>query len=155
MPVVLPLQWSDLVKLAILHLRAEYSALDAHIDAVVDVLPKWARSDEVRVGLGEALSNAIVHGALRVPPREEEDFERFLDDLLAAEARAAGATITVAVLAVGKRLLFAVADGGPGFDWKRARRRDRRGLGILDRAFAGVSWNARGNVLLASVERPS
>jgi hypothetical protein len=111
----------------------------------------------VRAAIGEALLNAVVYGALRVPsrdPADTGDVLRFVDAIGAAEAREANDDVTVTVehAADGDEWSVVVRDPGPGFDVQSVASRGHddlatsgRGLQIMRAATESLSWNQVGN----------
>lgn len=138
------------MEIALLPLQASYSAIPEHVQAIVATLPVWARRAATRVGLAEALGNAIVHGTLRLTPRDETtDLERWLDDLV--EADVSDRELLVLVHAEDEVATIVISDRGPGFDWRAASPKPQHGLGIMNETFDEVAWNARGNVVALRV----
>jgi anti-sigma regulatory factor (Ser/Thr protein kinase) len=122
------------------HSRAEEYAL-----RIEKTLPPELQRADVRVGLVEALTNAILHGAFGIR-REGEDIEMYLDAIDHAERTRAGRTVIgVTVCACDEGVDVIVNDFGPGFDWQRALPRSGRGLSILHEVFDDVRWNPGGN----------
>ncbi len=120
--------------------RASYGGVDGVADELLEALPAGERTERVRIGVIEALANAILHGSLRVAPRGElDDLPAFLDAM--AEHESAEVTLWAGV---GERVI-AIYDGGPGFDWRSALRRPGRGLAIMKHVFGDVEWNEAGN----------
>lgn len=131
------------------HSRAEEYAL-----RVERALPAELQRPDVRAGLVEALTNAILHGAFGIR-LESDNMEHYFDAIERAEQELAGTTVIgVTVCASEGRADVIVNDFGEGFDWRRARASRGRGLGILHEVFEAVSWNPGGNcVRLTITER--
>jgi anti-sigma regulatory factor (Ser/Thr protein kinase) len=128
------------------HSRAEEYAL-----RIEQALPPKLQRLEVRAGLVEALTNAILHGAFGIR-RENEDIEVYLDAIEQAERQHAGKTVIgVTVAASEDRADVTVNDFGQGFDWRRAMKRSGRGLSILYEVFDSVRWNAGGNCVRLTI----
>jgi anti-sigma regulatory factor (Ser/Thr protein kinase) len=122
---------------------ASYAGVDRIADRLLDALPEEERTARVRIGVVEALANAILHGALRVPERGGlDDLPEFLESM----DRYDSAEVTLWA-GVGARVI-AIYDGGPGFDWRSALRRPGRGLSIMRHVFGAVEWNDAGNCVL-------
>ncbi|MCK6591533.1 MAG: hypothetical protein L6Q76_28605, partial [Polyangiaceae bacterium] len=97
------------------HSRAEEYAL-----RIEQALPPKLQRLDVRAGLVEALTNAILHGAFGIR-RENEDIERYLDAIDEAEKQHAGTSVIgVTVSASDDKADVTVNDFGQGFDWRRA-----------------------------------
>lgn len=138
------------MEIALLPLSASYDAIPEHVQSIVAMLPLWARRPTTRVGLSEALGNAIVHGTLRLTPRDDDgDLEGWFDRLL--EADPAGHELLVLVHSEDSTATIVISDRGPGFDWRSAEPRPHRGLGIMSAAFDDVAWNTAGNVVALRV----
>lgn len=128
------------------HSRAEEYAM-----RIERALPPELQRPDVRVGLVEALTNAILHGAFGIQ-RETEDVEPYLDAIDAAERTRAGRTVIgVTVWSGQKGVDVVVNDFGPGFDWRRALMKSGRGLSILHEVFDDVRWNAGGNCVRLTI----
>jgi anti-sigma regulatory factor (Ser/Thr protein kinase) len=128
------------------HSRAEEYAL-----CVEQALPRELQRPDVRAGLVEALTNAILHGAFGIR-HEGDDMERYLDAIERAELELAGTTVIgVTVCAGDGRADVIVNDFGEGFDWQRVRAGRGRGLGILHEVFDAVSWNPGGNCVRLTI----
>lgn len=128
-------------------LRARYSEVERVAATLVEALPEALRTDSIGVGLVEALSNAIVHGALQLPARgaDADELERYLDAL----ERVDEAPVTLwASVGEGRICIY---DGGPGFDWRSEGRGPDCGLAIIRRVFEEVQWNEAGNLLNLTV----
>jgi hypothetical protein len=129
---------------------AKYDSLGIYtflVDRAVRVAP---RREELRVGLTEALSNAVLHGALGVSSelREKNDFEGFSAHVSEREATTdPNLRIDVVLRTTDEGVEIAITDPGRGFDWANQRIRPSRGLALLFQSFDRVEWNATGNVL--------
>lgn len=126
---------------------ARYDRLEEAADAVIATLPESARRPEVHFGLAEALANAILHGALGLPPRDDADDPIALFDAIeAAQARAGSLTIEVRLH--GRPIgALVIEDPGVGFDWSKALARPGHGLSIMKAVFADVRFLGAGNVV--------
>lgn len=141
-------------------LRARYSEVDQLAGRLLEALPEVERSERVRLGLAEALANAILHGALRIRRyvgvgRDEhgEGLEGPRADGLGATPDASGVTLWAGV---GDGAV-SIYDGGPGFDWRAAMRCPGRGLALMRHVFDDVQWNEAGNcvrLVIASEQAP-
>jgi len=128
------------------HSRAEEYAL-----RIEQALPPKLQRLDVRAGLVEALTNAILHGAFGIK-RETEDIEMYLDAIEEAEKQHAGTTVIgVTVMTSDDKADVTVNDFGQGFDWRRAMKRSGRGLSILYEVFDSVHWNAGGNCVRLTI----
>ena len=99
----------------------------------------------LRVVLMESLSNAILHGALKLPGASA-----LADRMaLAEQARTlSGAPVALrAGWTEGGSIVVEVEDAGDGFDWRRAAKRPGRGLSIVRALCERVEWNERGNLI--------
>jgi len=136
---------------------ARPSRIGAYAERILCDLPRSLFEAELELCLCEALSNAIVHGALRLPahPTELEDLVAYLGRLEEAEARLTDPpNVLVRVTAGCEAAEITVLDPGEGFDWRPRLHADgRRGIGILERCTADVRWNERGNCLWMRYER--
>jgi anti-sigma regulatory factor (Ser/Thr protein kinase) len=105
----------------------------------------------VHLGVREALTNAIVHGALRIPTREDglTGLTAHLDAVETTEVPSGSIEVVVSA----ERGSIAIGDPGAGFDWRRVPARRGHGLAVLHAVFAHVSWNARGNEVRLLVGR--
>jgi anti-sigma regulatory factor (Ser/Thr protein kinase) len=122
--------------------RASYAGVDRLADQLLEALPEEERTARVRIGVVEALANAILHGALRVPARGDlDELPAFLESMDRYES----AEVTLWA-GVGDRVIE-VYDGGPGFDWRVALRRPGRGLSIMRHVFGSLEWNEVGNAV--------
>jgi anti-sigma regulatory factor (Ser/Thr protein kinase) len=139
-----------------LSLPAKYSSLWTYVGWIEARLPGWACSELVRVGIAEALSNAIIHGALEVDGslRDAGEMLAWLESLDAAEQRDTAATICVSLAVRANAVHLCVDGGGRGFDWRNAERRVGRGLSIIHAAFDHVRWNDSGTALFVTVCKP-
>jgi hypothetical protein len=126
---------------------ARYDRLEETADAVIATLPESARRPEVHVGLAEALANAILHGALGLPSRDDaSDPLAIYDAIEAAQARADGLTIEVHLHGRPVGALV-IEDPGVGFDWSTACARPGHGLSMMRAAFADVQYLGAGNLV--------
>ena len=123
-------------------LRARHGDVPRHADVLEQALPADVRSDLVRVGLVEALTNAIVHGALGVATRD--DLEAFLVAIEAAEA-SHDCVVHAEVHQAPFEIAVVISDQGEGFDWRAASPERGHGLAIVEEIFECVSWNEVGN----------
>jgi anti-sigma regulatory factor (Ser/Thr protein kinase) len=123
----------------------------SYAEWILEALPPWARTDEVRFGVSEALSNAIVHGALRVPARRDggTGLAEHLDAV--DQAPASLAFIDVVVHPDGPSI--SIRDPGVGFDWRQIPAQRGHGLAVLRTVFERVRWNERGNEVRLVVGR--
>jgi anti-sigma regulatory factor (Ser/Thr protein kinase) len=131
--------------------RARYSSLDDWVSVIEAHIPRRCRSDLVRAGIAEAMSNAIIHGALGLSSalRDEGEFDAWLALIEERERACRGAFVTVSVDREGEDLVLEVSDPGSGFAWRSMAPRAGRGLSILHAAFSSVRWNDLGNTLFA------
>jgi anti-sigma regulatory factor (Ser/Thr protein kinase) len=133
--------------------RARYSSLDDWVSVVEAHIPRWCRSDLVRAGIAEAMSNAIIHGALGLSSalRDEGEFEAWLALIEERERDRRESFVTVSIEREGERdgVVLVVSDPGEGFAWRSMPARTGRGLSILHAAFDSVRWNDVGNTLFA------
>jgi|LNFM01.1.fsa_nt_gb hypothetical protein len=137
-------------------LPAKYSALWTYVGWIEDRLPTWARRDMVRVGIAEALSNAMIHGALAVDCslRDAGHVVEWLAVLEEAERAETTAALYVSLSTRSNSAQLRVDGGGRGFDWRNAEPRVGRGLSIIRAAFDHVCWNDSGTVLFATINKP-
>jgi anti-sigma regulatory factor (Ser/Thr protein kinase) len=144
-------------------LLADAAAIGAFTDALVEALPPWVERERFRFGLTEALTNALVHGALEIDSAERDaDYMRYLELIAerSAERRethkigvrteATDGTITVKIRWTG------AACPSP----YRSRRQEQsevslhgRGLGIIYSCFDDVDWDDDGYGMSLVVER--
>lgn len=138
-----------------LSLPAKYSSLWTYVGWIEASLPIWARSALVRVGIAEALSNAIIHGALEVDSslRDAGEMLAWLEALDVAEQDGADVTVCVSMSVQPTAVHLCVDGGGRGFDWRNAERRVGRGLSIIHAAFDHVRWNDSGTALFVTVHK--
>ncbi len=142
---------------------ADAAALGAFIDKLVEALPTWVERERVRFGLTEALTNALVHGALEIDSSERDaDYLRYLD-LIAERSieRRDTHKIKVRIDAAELNVTFSVRWTGascpPPY---RSRRHEQsevslhgRGLGIIYSCFDDVDWDDDGYGMVLVVER--
>lgn len=131
---------------------ARHSRTEEYALCIERALPPELQRPDVRAGLVEALTNAILHGAFGIHT-ETDDVEHYLDAIDRAEQRLAGKTVIgVTVCAGDGKADVIVNDFGEGFDWRSipATRRGR-GLGILHEVFETVSWNPGGNCVRLTI----
>lgn len=130
---------------------ARHSRTEEYALRIEQALPPKLQRLEVRAGLVEALTNAILHGAFGIR-RETEDIEMYLDAIEQAEKQHAGKTVIgVTVQASDDKADVTVNDFGQGFDWRTAMKRSGRGLSILHEVFDAVRWNAGGNCVCLTI----
>lgn len=136
---------------------ARHSSAEEYALCIERVLPSELQRPDVRAGLVEAITNAILHGAFGIQLDSSDDFETYLDAIERAEHKLAGKTLIGVLVCAGEgRADVIVSDFGEGFDWQRATVRCGRGLGILHEVFDSVSWNDGGNsVRLTIVDKES
>ena len=130
------------------HFPALPSQLAQYSAEVEQALPEHLRGDAARVGLSEAIANAILHGALgiRSHARDEGNIDAFLDEIVRVEeAIGASRSVTVEVTAVGDDAEIVVTDPGEGFDWRTPHCGAGCGLQVMRDVFSEVSWNEAGN----------
>jgi anti-sigma regulatory factor (Ser/Thr protein kinase) len=133
---------------------ASHSRAEEYARRIEQTLPPELQRPDVRAGLVEAITNAILHGAFGIQ-RESEDVERYLDAIEDAERTRAGKTLIGVTVRAGKRGFDVIVnDFGPGFDWRRALRKIGRGLSILHEVFEDVRWNAGGNCVRLTIGEP-
>lgn len=136
---------------------ARPSRVGAYAERILDDLPRALLEPELELCLCEALSNAIVHGALRLPahPTEVEALVAYVERLEEAEANTSHLpAVLVRVAADDDAVEVTVLDPGEGFDWRPRRHGDgRRGIGILERCASDLRWNDRGNCFWMRYER--
>lgn len=138
--------------LAVLSLPATCAEVPLHAAAIEGVLPPPYRGELVRIGLVEALMNAIVHGAFGV--ETSTDFDAYLDAIQAAESEGRR-QVRCTVRASESQCEVVIADEGRGFDWRTVPTTRGHGLSILREVFADVRWNSAGNELSLSLKRAS
>lgn len=131
--------------------RARYSSLDEWVSVVETHIPEWCRTDLVRAGIAEAMSNAIIHGALGITSalRDAGEFDAWLAMVDARERDCGPSFVTVSIERAEEGVVLEVSDPGAGFPWKSEPARAGRGLSILIAAFDSVRWNDAGNTLFA------
>lgn len=124
--------------------------------------------DVVAPGLSDLMVNAVEHGNLGVTYKEkaqlkwEGDWEGEIERRLALpETR--GRFGLVRCERQAGRIVFTITDQGEGFDWRKylvfdpERAFDPNGRGIAMArmmSFASLEYQGRGNVVVATVERP-
>jgi hypothetical protein len=142
---------------AVIALPARYTTVFDAADAVAELLPEAARSPLVLLGITEALSNGILHGALSVPStlREQGELEGWLAAIEQAEAACGDRSLRVTVAVAETEAHLAFDDGGHGFDWQRTSAAPGRGLSLIASVFDEVRWNDRGNCLHVRLPIPA
>jgi len=138
---------------------ARWSQFPTHAAQVFVALPRVHRRPEVLAAIVEALSNAVVHGALGVASRAEghAGLRAYAAAISERAAALPADTITVRIDA-GPPTSIAVLDRGRGFDWRRTVARRGHGLAVMRAAFEEVRWNEVGNevrLVLPSLEAAS
>jgi anti-sigma regulatory factor (Ser/Thr protein kinase) len=142
---------------------ADASCVGAFTDKLVEAMPPWVERERVRFGLTEALTNALVHGALEIDSAEREaDYMRYLEliEQRSAERRDSH-KIRVTIEASEARITFALRWTGaacpPPY---RSRGNEQseisvhgRGLGIIYSCFDDVDWDDDGYGMTLVVER--
>lgn len=120
-------------------------------------LPIEERTVETQLGLVEALSNAVVHGALGVASRREgaEAIRSHIAAIEAAQRAVPHPGRIVVQIDVGAPSVVEISDPGAGFDWARATPQPGHGLSILRAVFDDVTWNAAGNSVRLVMGRSS
>jgi anti-sigma regulatory factor (Ser/Thr protein kinase) len=129
---------------------AKYSAVPSYLRVLETSLHPDVSDERTFAALAEALSNAIVHGALGIPGRaESDDLTGYILTVLDAEqAFGDGLTVEVTVSQMTDgAVIVEIVDSGPGFDWRAAPARRGRGLGIMREVASELSWNDVGNRL--------
>lgn len=130
---------------------ARHSRAEEYARRVESALPPDLQRTDVRAGIVEALTNAILHGAFGLE-RNDDDIERYLDAIEQAERELAGtAVIGVTVCAGDGGADVIVDDFGDGFDWEHALAARGRGLGILHEVFDAVSFSPGGSRVRLSI----
>ena len=133
---------------------ARYSGISRYLRQIELELPPLQRHDEVMAGLAEALSNAVLHGALGISSRDRDagQIEAFLADIDRAERRfGALRHVSVILRLRGSTLEIVVGDDGAGFDWTAPCATDH-GISILHRVFDAVRWSPRGNIVHLTIQ---
>lgn len=136
-----------------LSLQARPSEVFAMAEMVTGVLPPALRTDAVQLGILEALSNAIVHGALEIGSRDTMPLDEYLKQLEEGELRhGAARVVDVLVEARGPRgASITIDDPGNGFDVAATQVQPRRGLDIIHRTFSSVRLERDGRRLVLSL----
>lgn len=130
---------------------ARHSRAEEYARRVERALPPGLRGPDVRAGLVEALTNAILHGVFGIA-YNEGDLESYLDAIEQAELSLAGTSVIGVTVCAGEDGADVIVnDFGEGFDWKRARAYRGRGLGILNEVFEAVRWNQGGNCVRLTI----
>lgn len=146
-------------------MTAESQFFEPRIDALRDAIrwimaraPAWADAQRLELGLTEALTNAVVHGALEVSSSSRAaGLEDYLADIARAESRAlaSGRSLGVALERTAERFSIQVSwDGascppehrlphGPAAD----RPTHGMGLSIIYAMFDDVSWAKDGRAM--------
>jgi anti-sigma regulatory factor (Ser/Thr protein kinase) len=131
-----------------LDLPARRDSVPEHAAAIEQAIPADLRGELVRIGLVEALMNAVVHGALGV--QRTSDLDLYLDTISELD-HPDPPTVSATVRVADGRCQVLIEDGGEGFDWRAASPRRGRGLSILREVFDDVTWNDRGNEVRLSL----
>lgn len=142
---------------------ADAACLGAFTDALVEAMPPWVERERVRFGLTEALTNALVHGALEIDSAERDaDYLRYLELIeQRSAARRDSHKIRVAIEASDLSVTFKVRWTGAACPAPyRSRRHEQseisvhgRGLGIIYSCFDDVDWDDDGFGMTLVVER--
>lgn len=144
-------------------LPADAAEIGAFTDRVVEALPSWIERERVRFGLTEALTNALVHGALEIDSAERDaDYMHYLELISARSAeRRETHQIGVRVEASETSITFKIRWSGAACPSPyRSRRQEQsevslhgRGLGIIYSCFDDVDWDDDGYGMSLVVER--
>jgi anti-sigma regulatory factor (Ser/Thr protein kinase) len=142
---------------------ADAAALGAFTDTLVEAMPTWVERERVRFGLTEALTNALVHGALEIDSAERDaDYLRYLELIEErSAARRDSHAIRVVIEASDRSVTFKVRWTGAACPAPyRSRRHEQseisvhgRGLGIIYSCFDDVDWDDDGFGMTLVVER--
>ncbi len=144
---------------------ARIGGLVGHAARIVEAMGDGYCRGLVLAAVHEALTNAVIYGALRVPSAERgRDVDALLARILAKEAAAPKAVVRAAVMTMGDGsgdAVVRVSDSGPGFDWRAWLRLQRqtalpslswsniptcgRGLVIMQAGARAMWWNEQGN----------
>lgn len=144
---------------------ARIGGLVGHAARIVEAIGDGYRRGLVLSAVHEALTNAVIYGALRIPASERgRDVDELLGRILAREATEPEAVVHAAVMKLGDGsgdAVVRVSDCGPGFDWRswlRFRRQVAspsvswsnvptwgRGLVIMQAGARAMWWNEQGN----------
>ncbi len=130
-----------------LQVRARYSSIYEEVALIEAHLPSQLTSPLTRLGLVEALSNSVLHGALQVGNQLRNDgrFEEWLEAVETAEAQSPDALVHVCIGHGEDITTITMFDGGRGFDWRNTALRRGRGLQLIEQCFAAVRFNEAGN----------
>ncbi len=144
-------------------LPADAAEIGAFTDRVVEALPSWIERERVRFGLTEALTNALVHGALEIDSAERDaDYMHYLELISARSVeRRETHQIGVRVEASETSITFKIRWSGAACPSPyRSRRQEQsevslhgRGLGIIYSCFDDVDWDDDGYGMSLVVER--
>ena len=142
---------------------ADAEALGAFTDKLVDAMPPWVERERVRFGLTEALTNALVHGALEIDSAERDaDYMRYLDLIAERSAQRRDShrikvTIEASEATVMFRIRWTGASCPPPYRSRRLEQSEisvhGRGLGIIYSCFDDVDWDDDGYGMVLAVER--
>lgn len=132
-----------------LQVRAQYSTIHDEVALIESHLPSDVHSPLTHLGIVEALSNAVLHGALQVSSEARNDgrFVEWLEAIEVAEAQRPNAVVQVTIESHDTHTEITLFDGGPGFDWRNASVRRGRGLQLIEQCFAHIHFNHAGNQL--------
>jgi len=120
-----------------------------YVNELLEALPPPYRTDDVRMGLHEALGNAIIHGALGVGSRDVMGLDTFLLAVAEAETEPERRVVYVAIEQRGAGMVRIVIDDcGPGFDHERALVRPGRGLAFVESGFTHAEYQRGGRRLV-------
>jgi anti-sigma regulatory factor (Ser/Thr protein kinase) len=126
-----------------------YAQVATYLDELEAVLPSDFQTDDNRILLAEALTNAIVHGALGIPSslRQMDRLQELFAEIELSEQRSAVDLLVTATVTIGSSgsVEVLICDRGKGFDWRRTTKRAGRGLGIIASLTRDVRWNESGN----------
>lgn len=144
---------------------ARIGGLVGHAVRIVEAMGDGYRRGLVLAAIHEALTNAVIYGALRIPAAERgRDVDALLARILADEVAAPEAVVRAAVMTMADGSgdeVVRVSDSGPGFDWRAWLRLQRqialpslswsnvptcgRGLVIMQAGARAMWWNDQGN----------
>ncbi len=133
-------------------LPAVPSKVFEYVDALLAALPEEHRTDAVRMGLTEALGNAVVHGALRLGSRDDMGLDEFVQAVIDAEDMRYCRMVHIMMECddrAGVKLV--IDDCGRGFDFEKVQAREGRGLDFIRSAFARTEYDREGRRLVLTL----
>lgn len=135
--------------------------LPADIPKVIYALSRDLRTKDdkgLKLGLYEAIANAVYHGNLELDSsikEKENGFENYeaMANVRMNEKKYKERTINISLEQISSSIKYVITDSGNGFDWKNMRAPNDndllslsgRGIMLMNFYYGSVEWNDKGN----------